>query len=130
MSTAWQDLRDETLAEVDEEFAEHVGLFFLKNGAADPDRPKIEIDAPLRTGEKAITDLSGGNLAAWKGEVAAAVGRLAINRATYSGPPIRRGDKVRALDRPGQPWFEVLFVDDRSHTRLVAVLGETGGSAA
>ena len=57
-------------------------------------------------------------------EPTAGKGELHIDRATYTGPPVRPGDAVQALSRPGRPWFEVLRVDDRGETRLVLELGE------
>ena len=121
---AWHDRRDRTLAAVDNQFAETVEIHFLKGGVVDPGRAGTTITAVLRTGDSKVSNLRGGTSRNWKSRVAASGGRLSIDRAIYSGPVPVKGDKVRAMDRPGKPWFEVLEVDDRSHTRLVLVLGD------
>jgi hypothetical protein len=56
--------------------------------------------------------------------IAAGEAEAHLDRATYAGPEIRKGDKLRAVERPGTPFFEVLRVADRGHGRLVLHLGE------
>lgn len=118
------DFRDEALAAVDEVFAEPVKLSFLKAGAVDPDRAAVTISAPVKDGAEISQNVSGGDRAQWNSRVSAAIRTLNINAATYAGPPIRRGDKVKLLARAGEPWFAVTSVDDRSKTRIIVTLGE------
>ncbi|WEK06859.1 MAG: hypothetical protein P0Y65_20685 [Candidatus Devosia phytovorans] len=120
----FQALRDRSAAIVDQQFAEPVKLSFLKGGAVDQARPAVEIDAPLRVGGGKETNADGGVGRSWRTQLAAGKAELHIDRATYVGPSIKSGDAVQALSRPGQPWFEVLRVDDRGETRLVLELGE------
>ena len=120
----YHDLRDRTLAAVDQAHAEPVWLSFLKDEVVDPDRTACQIEAPLRTSAGEQAAVSGGRDRDWEMRQAGQKAFLAINRTTYPDIVIKRGDKVRALSRPGKPWFAVLFVDDRSHTRLIAHLGE------
>lgn len=117
-------LRDRTLAAVDRTFAEPVRLSFFKAGAIDPDRPAVEIEAVLRTGGGEETMVSGGRDRDWRSRITAQRSELHIDRAKYPHLVARQGDKVRALARPGQPWLEVLAVDDRGSSRLVLQLGE------
>jgi hypothetical protein len=124
MSTAFQDLCDEMLAEVDEVFAEPVKLFFLKNGTADPARANVEIMAILRVGNVQSTTPTGGMTQSWGMRIAAGKAELTIARDSYTGPLLRAGDKVRALSRHDQPWWEVTFVNDRNATRLIAELNQ------
>lgn len=117
-------LRDRALAATDKVFAEPVRLSFMKAGAVDPARPAREIEAPLRVGGGKETNVSGGVDQVWRTRIAAQRAELHIDPAKYPGLKFIKGDRVRALARPGQPWFEVLAVDDRLSTRLVVQLGE------
>ncbi|WP_223478744.1 hypothetical protein [Oricola indica] len=117
-------VRDRVLNANDQRFAEPVKLFFLTSAREpDPERENVEIEAPLRTEADAIQQPGGNRSGDWQTRSASGASRLSINRAAYSGPLPRKGDRVRAISRPGEPWFEVLFVDDRNHTRLVLHLG-------
>lgn len=118
-------MRDHVVASVDSKFAETVRLSPMKDGRADPDRPQVSFNAVLRTGAEGE---SGSNASISRqglnSRLAAAGGDLSIDRTRYPEITIRKGDKIRALARPGEPVFEVLFVNDRDHTRLIAKLGE------
>ncbi len=120
----YAEIRQRTLAAVDRTFAEPVRLSFLVRGNVDPSRPAIDISAPLRVGGGEQTNIAGGFAQSWRTQLAAGKAELHIDRATYSGPEIKAGDRVRAISRPGMPWFEILRVDDRGDTRLVLELGE------
>ena len=124
LAARFHALRDRTVAATDKTFAEPVRLSFLKGGAVDPDRPALDIEAVLRVGGGKETNVSGGDAQAWRTRIQAQRGELHIDRTTYPDLKVIKGDKVRALARPGQPWFEVLTVDDRLSTRLVVQLGE------
>ena len=124
VAARFHHLRDKVLAGVDHVFAEPVRLSFFKNGALDPARPAIEIEAVLRVGEGKTTSVAGSRDAGWRSRIVADKAQLHIDRATYTGPQPQQGDKVKALSRPGEFWFEVADVDDRSHTRLVLNLNE------
>ena len=117
------ELRDTIVAGVDARWAEPLRASFLKDGAADPDRPAFEFSAPLRSGKAESEDVSGGRTSAWLTNVAGSVATIWIDRATYEGPDLRKGDMVKALSRPETPWFQVLYVDDRNAWRLVVYLG-------
>ncbi|CAM5576966.1 hypothetical protein MAUB1S_09705 [Mycolicibacterium aubagnense] len=125
LSARFHALRDRTLAAVDRAFAEPVRLSFFKDGALDPSRPAIEIEAVLRTGGGKETMVSGNRSDKdWRSRIAAQRGELHIDRARYPVLVVRQGDKVKALARPGEPWSEVLAVEDRGLSRLVLQLGE------
>lgn len=126
VAARFHDLRDKVLAGVDHFFAEPVRLSFLTKagGPLDPARPSVEIEAVLRVGEGKSTSVAGSRDAGWRSRIVADKAQLHIDRTAYTGPQPKTGDKVRALSRHGQPWFEVADVDDRSHTRLVLNLNE------
>lgn len=117
--------RDDLLAGVDAEMAEPVLLKFNSGGVSDPTRPSREIEAILRVGGGKETSVGGGQVQYWRTRITAQRAELHINRAKYPGIKARPGDEVRALSRIGEPWFDVLAVDDRSMTRLVLQLGES-----
>lgn len=117
-------LRDRVLAQVDRTFAEPVRLSFMKGGSVDPARPMVEIEAILRVDHGKESSPAGSMVQSWESRISAQRGELRIDRAAYPDLVLRRGDKIKALARPGEPWFEVLSVDDRGATRLVVALGE------
>ncbi|MBP1852123.1 hypothetical protein [Rhizobium halophytocola] len=119
-----QDIRDRLVSDVDARFAETVRLSFLKNGVVDPSRPAMDIEAVLRVGAAKETNISGGDALSWNARLVAGKAQLHIDVARYEGPSFRQGDTVRALARTGQPWFEVLRIDDRGESRLILELGE------
>ena len=124
LSARFHQLRDRVLAKVDEAFAEPVRHSPMRGAAADPARQVSIIEAPLRTGGGENTNLAGGHQQSWRTRIVAQKAELHIDPVKYPDIVVRRGDRIRALFRRGQPLFEVLHVDDRDHTRLVVELGE------
>ncbi|WP_172123215.1 hypothetical protein [Devosia sp. 919] len=125
IAARFHDARDQVLAGVDKAFAEPVRLSFLKKGVVDPARPPVDIEAVLRVGGGNETNIAGGWAASWRTQLAAGKAELHINAANYAGPAIRTGDRVKALSRKAEPWFNVERVDDRGEARLVLELSET-----
>jgi hypothetical protein len=119
------EIHDRLVATVDLKMAEPVKLSFLKDGEPDVARPAVEISGVLRVGGGKESSMAPGTSRAWRSQLAAGKAELHIDRSRYAGPALHSGDRVRALARRGQPWFEVLRVDDRGDTRLVLELGET-----
>lgn len=126
VAARYHALRDRVLASVDHVFAEPVLVKFNKGGTSDLSRPSIEIEAVLRVAGGNEAAASGNRIdTAWRTRITAQRGELHIDRVKYPDLRAAIGDEVRALSRPGQPWFEVLSVDDRGMTRLVLRLGES-----
>lgn len=114
----WQNLTAMATRTADRLFGEPVRLSFLKGGEEDPGRPMAELQAqlhlpgegdvvPSRSNSSFTTHLVGGT------------GLLIIQKAAFTGE-LRQGDKVRADARDGQPWFEILTVDDKGPGQIVA----------
>ncbi len=118
------DLRSRIVAAVDRTFAEQVRFSFLRRGAVDADRPARNIRAVLRVGGGDERNMSGGLSQDWSTRIAAGKAELHVDRVAHPDLMIREDDRVCALDRPGQPWFQVQRIDDRGDTRLVLALGE------
>ena len=118
-------LRQELVAEVDDVWSETVRHLPLADGRKDPERAAMEFIAVLRTGERDAQAMNFGRGSRPRARVAADGGTLRIDRAAYPTLLIRKGDKVVALGRDGQPVFDVLLVDDRSHLRLICELGDS-----
>lgn len=102
---------------------ETVRLSFMKDGTVDPDRQMVEIVAILATGGDDSKPMGDGN-DRFRSRLSLGQAELFIDRDTYAGPMLRKGDKVRANDRTGKPWFEVATVSDRYSNLLVLTLGE------
>lgn len=114
----WQDLTARATQTADRVFGEPVRLSFFKNGEADPDRPVADIRAQLHLpGESdAVPGRSG---ASFTTQLVGGTGLLVIQKLVFNGD-LRQGDKVRADDRDGQPWFEILSVDKAGASQIVA----------
>lgn len=101
---------------------ESVRLSFLKGGVVDPDRQAIDIVAVLAAGGDDSKPIGAGDH--FRSRLSLGQAELFIDSSGYAGPRPRKGDKVRANDRSGQPWFEVADVSDRYSNLIVLSLGE------
>ena len=118
----WRNLEAAVDRKIGRAFGESVRLSFLKDGAVDPERPMTEVVAVLHTGgDDSIPIGPGGS---YRSRISAGQAEVLIDRSTYTGSMPRQGDKVRANDRPGKPWFEVAAVSDRYSNLIVLTLGE------
>lgn len=113
----WRALEAAVDGKIGATFGEEVRLSFMKNGAVDPDRAMIDVrcmtfavagDATFKPDSGYATRLSAGQA------------ELCLDRSIYTGPMPVQGDKVRANERTGKPWFEVAYVSDR-HSNLIVV---------
>jgi hypothetical protein len=124
VASSFRAARDAIVSGVDQRFAERIRLSPMKNEKADLDRPQVVIMAVLRTGDEkdGPLDVSGGR--SLHSRIAAGKAALYIDRTEHPDIVLRKKDKLRALDRPGEPVFEISTVDDRNHTRLIAGLNQ------
>ncbi|MCF1502913.1 hypothetical protein L0F51_03920 [Afifella sp. H1R] len=117
------EVRDALVAGVDARWAEPLKVYPLRGDEMpDETREVREISAPLRAG--AGKGMSAGQGSSWRSRIVAGTAEVHIDRAVYPDLVVRTGDKVRAISRPGKPWWSVLAVDDRGPARLVLQLGE------
>jgi len=119
----WRNLEAAVDQKIGRTFGESVRLSFLKDGVVDPDRAMVDIAATLATGGDDSATIGDG-MSRYRSRLSLGQAELFIDRSTYAGPMPRTGDKVRANDRAGKPWFEVSAVSDRYSNLIVLSLGE------
>lgn len=115
-------LRDLVVAGNDRHFAEALSLEYRDGAQPDRSREDRLISAVLRTRDEATVNISGGRGADWKSEVRAGGAKVFVDLARYPDLQLKKGDVVRAIDRPGRPRWKVVDVDARAHDRLVVEL--------
>ena len=118
----WKKLEAGVDAVIASAFGETVRLSFLDGAVADPNRPLVDIRATLHTGGDDSKSVQDG--LKYRTRLSAGQAELHINRAGYSGPMPRVGDRVRATERMGSPWFEVAGVSDRYSNLIVLSLNQ------
>jgi hypothetical protein len=109
---------------VDSAWSEQLRIFPVRQAVAVPGSTPVTIKAILMVGSSVASDMAGA--APNSGEVTLAAGEahIFIDRSRYPALDIREGYSVRAIDRDGQPWFYVRWVDDRDTTRISVRMGE------
>lgn len=91
------------------------------SGTADPSRPVQVIRGVLHTPAAAGAISLGPGMVT---TLAASEGALVVERAAYPMIVFRGGDRIRGLDLPGQPLWEVKTVNDRFSSVWVLVLSQ------
>ena len=119
----FQSIRDEAIRAVDAVMSERIMHFPLRQQQPDPHRSKREIHAVLRVGGLRDKPAEGGK--SWMARIAQGRAECHIDRSTQPNIDIRQGDRIRAVERVGQPIFDVLQVQERHHGRIVVGLGES-----
>lgn len=99
-------------------FGEPVRLSFFKGGQEDPERPVIDLRAQLHLpGESDV--LPARSNSSFTTHLVGGTGLMIIQKANFAGE-LRQGDKVRADAREGRPFFEILAVDAKDPSQIVA----------
>ncbi|MBQ0707734.1 MULTISPECIES: hypothetical protein [Brucella/Ochrobactrum group] len=118
----WRKLEAMVDQKMTRSYGESVRLSFLKGQVADPDRQMIEINALLHVGGD--DSRAPGPTGTYRSRLSLGEAELFLDRSSYFGPDPKVGDKVRANDRAGKPWFEVAAVSDRYSNLIVVKLGQ------
>lgn len=90
----------------------------------DPDRPTFELVAVLRHAYGENQSIAGRQDKSWSTEIGDTVPTLYLDYAKL--PPaavFSPGDRVVAIERPGQPTYEIIRQDRGQVARLVYILG-------
>ena len=123
MPPKFHQYRDIAIKAVDDVMGETMRHYPLKDGKADGTRSQADLIGPLRTGNADEKNVAGTS-ASWGSRITAGKAQAHFSRGANPELVLRDGDKLRALDRAGQPWFLVNSVDDRNHGRLIVELDE------
>ena len=115
----WRALEAACDAKVVAGYSELVRHSPMKNGVADPTRTAREIRGLLHTPAAAgAVSLGDGMMTT----LAASEGALVVERAAYADVAFAVKDKIRALELPGTPAWEVRIINDRFSSIVVLVL--------
>ncbi|MCD4511531.1 hypothetical protein LQT97_09800 [Brucella pseudogrignonensis] len=117
----WRKLEAMVDQKIGQSYGESVRLSFMKGQVADPAKPMIDITAVLHVGGD--DSHAPGPTGTYRSRLSLGEAELFLDRSTYTGPLPQEGDKVRANDRDGKPWFEVASVSDRYSNLIVLKLG-------
>ncbi|WP_448786337.1 hypothetical protein [Brucella intermedia] len=118
----WRKLEAMVDQKMTRSYGESVRLSFMKKQVVDPDRPTVEIIALLHVGGD--DSRAPGPTGTYRSRLSLGEAELFLDRSSYSGPDPKIGDKIRANDRAGKPWFEVAAVSDRYSNLIVVKLGQ------
>lgn len=116
----WQSIEAALDRAVFGAFAEPVRHGPLKNGTADPDRPVAEIMAVLHHPEVNNASALGKGM---NTKVSTSSHQLVVNRSAYPAVELRLGDHIRAISRPGMPWYAISQVSARHSGIIICELG-------
>lgn len=120
----WRKLEAMVDQKIGLSYGESVRLSFMKGQVADSARPMMEVTtAVLHVGGDDSHSPGPGPAGSYRTRLSLGEAELFLDRSTYSGPMPQAGDKVRANDREGKPWFEVAAVSDRYSNLIVLKLG-------
>lgn len=119
--TNWRALEAAVDRKIGVAFGERVRLSPMKNGMADPVRVAQEISGVLHTPSPDGTIDIGANIVV---SMVAAQGALVVERALFPNVVFRSGDRIRAIELPGQPAWEIKDVNDRFSSIIVLVLNQ------
>lgn len=91
------------------------------SGTVDTTRPAADIRGILHvpTAPGVVSFGAGMQMS-----MTASEGALVIERAAYPDRVFKAKDKIRGLELPGQPWWEVKSVNDRFSSIIVLVLNQ------
>lgn len=96
----------------------------MNGGKSDGERPQVSVRAIISTEDVSAVSFKGRGGDDMRSEFAGADAMLYLDRATYTGPAPRKGDRVRAIERAGEPIWEFSHVNDRDDAFIIVKLTE------
>ncbi|KQI68952.1 hypothetical protein AN189_07270 [Loktanella sp. 3ANDIMAR09] len=105
--------------------SEEIAFYPLTGNTPDAARQKTTLRAVVRIGTGDNSSVTGGTSRGWGTRLSAGKGQAHVRRSGQVIPDFRKHDKVRLVDRVGQPFFEILTVHDGPSERIVLELGAT-----
>lgn len=115
----WRTLEAKVDQTIGAAFGEAVRHHPMKSGVADTGRPIADLRGVLHTPSPEGTINIGNGLTT---TMIAAEAALVIERAEYPSVVFRKDDKIRGVDLPGQPWWQVKNVNDRYSSIVILAL--------
>ncbi|WP_421998204.1 hypothetical protein [Roseovarius confluentis] len=115
--------RDKAIRKVDEIMGETLRHYPMINGMADAARVKTEFTAVVRSGQAEEKNVSGTS-ASWGSRITSGKTEVHISRLAYPDLLVKDGDRIVALDRPGEHRFQVAGINDRMHGRIILEVTE------
>jgi len=117
----WRALEAATDQKIGATFGETVRHHPMKSGAADAGRPILDVRGVLHTpSPEGTINIAAGLVSTMISAEAA----LVVIRANYPGVLFKKLDKIRGLDLPGQPWWEIKNVNDRYSSIIILALNQ------
>jgi len=117
----WRALEAKVDRTIGATFGEEVRHHPMNKGVADTGRPVRTLRGVLHTPSPEGTINIGAGIVT---SLAAAEAGLVVQRAEYPDVVFRKDDKIRGIDLPGQPWWQIKYVNDRYSSILVLVLNQ------
>jgi hypothetical protein len=118
----WRKLETAVDRKINGAFGETVRLSFMKDGKHDPARSQTTVRCHGLSTDDDVTRPAGSGLGGNpRVGFAGAAAVLFLDRGSYEGPALQPGDRVRAMDRHGEPVWQVEFISDR-HSNLISVV--------
>ncbi|WP_068318905.1 hypothetical protein [Polycladidibacter hongkongensis] len=104
-------------------WGELVELKFLSEGRADGTRQNQTVLAVIKEAGSKRTSATGGRSDKWQGRIQKTPMQAYIAKSLYlEGPLIFKGDKLRAVEREGKPFFEVAAANYDNPIRIILEL--------
>lgn len=125
MTSPYAALQRRAISAVDAALGERIWHYPLLDGRADGTREAGEVCGVVRIQEAEDRSLEGGRSGSWGGRVSRSPAAAHISHSHPRAGMMRQHDKVRLLDRPGEPIFEILRLSTDRYGRLIAYLGAT-----
>ncbi|SHE79065.1 hypothetical protein SAMN05444339_10271 [Loktanella atrilutea] len=123
MVARYGEIQARAISAVDSVMSEDILHFPLVGGIVDTSRERLTFTAVVRVGTNEERNVSGGRAQSWGGRMNAGKARAYIDLATEPLPFFKEHDKIRLIDRDGQPFFEILNITDRQSGRMILHLG-------
>lgn len=123
MPPTLQEIQAMTTAAVDGVMGESVRHYPLADGIQDQMRQTRIFTAVVRSAPVDDQSFQGGRSQQWGSRIASGATEAHIVPDDPVVPHLRQHDKVRLMDRPGQPFFEILTITDRRSGRVILSLG-------
>lgn len=109
---------------VDKFHAERVMFIPIKNGGADQTREREQITGVLRVRPNEAKGPQSGNASTFKSKAKSNDAELYLDAANYAEFKIEQGDKIQAIERAGQPFFQVECRNPRDQNRITVELSD------